>query len=156
MAAAHFRGERCDHTLQPTALVHEVFLRLAGHGPRSYDSREHFFGIASKTMRRILIEAARSRRAQKRGGACQRVPLDDLSIAAPEDPDRLALYVALDAALVRLEEVDPHLARIVELRYFAELTCQEAAKVMQMGESTLRRDWAKAREWFQNELGSAR
>jgi RNA polymerase sigma factor (TIGR02999 family) len=150
MAAAHFRGERCDHTLQPTALVHEVFIRLVRHGPRSYRNRAHFFGIFSRAMRQLLIDQARNRLAQKRGGAWERVAFEDLSIPIPD----ATTCLAVDEALRRLEEVDPRLAQIVELRYYAELTSEETAELMQMGESTVRRELAIAKAWLRKELGA--
>jgi RNA polymerase sigma-70 factor (ECF subfamily) len=148
LAVHHSRRETADDTLEPTALVHEAFIRLSRNGPRVYQNRGHFFGVASRAMREILVEMARRRRAEKRGGRRRTVPLHHVEAAAPEMPD----YLAVDAALKRLSRFDPRLAKIVELRVFAHLSAREAARVMKMGESTVRKEWAVAKAWLQKEL----
>jgi RNA polymerase sigma factor (TIGR02999 family) len=150
--AAHcFRRESPHRTLQRTGLVHETFIRLARNGPKKYVNRAHFFGVVARAMHQILIEQARGRRAQKRGGDLQRIPFEEMDIAGPEAPDG----VALDAVLKRLNTVDPTLGRVVELRLLAGLSTSETATVLRRGESTVRRDWAIARAWLQRELASA-
>ena len=147
--AAHiFYDERPEHTLQPTALVHEAFVRLSEGGPKRYLSRAHFFGVVSRAMRQILIEHARKHTAQKRGGAWQRVSLDEADLVGF---DSLTL-IELDAALVRLQEFDPRLGRIADLRLFAGLSTVETAILLRRGESTVRRDWGIAKAWLKREL----
>jgi RNA polymerase sigma factor (TIGR02999 family) len=147
--AAHFmRGERPGRTLQATALVHEAYLRLAAAGTPWHDKR-HFVGIAARAMRQILVERARARGAQKRWAGLDRVTLTDaLAVAAPD----AAMLPALDEALTRLEAIDPEQARLVELRYFAGLSIEEAAEALSMSPATLKRRWALARAWLFREL----
>ena len=148
LAAAYMRRERPGHTLQPTALVHEAYLRLAGAGTPWHDER-HFVGIAARSMRQILVERARARGAQKRWGGLDRVSLtESLVRAAAED----AMLPALDEALLRLEQLDPEQAKIVELRYFAGLGIEEAADALGMSPATLKRRWSLARAWLFREL----
>jgi RNA polymerase sigma factor (TIGR02999 family) len=148
LAAQKLAAEKPGQTLQPTALVHEAYLRLAGPGePRSYKDRSHFFAAAAAAMRRILIDSARRKQTQKRGGGLQREPLD--AVAAPE-PD--AELLALDEALEKLAAQDPQKARLVELRYFAGLTGEQAAEVLGISPTTADRHWAYARAWLQAEV----
>jgi RNA polymerase sigma factor (TIGR02999 family) len=148
LAAARIAGEAPGHTLQPTALVHDAYLRLVGRAePQAYTDRGHFFAAAAAAMRRILIDSARRRRAQKRGGNRQREPLD--AIAAPEPDGEL---LALDEALAKLAAADPVKARLVELRYFAGLTGEQAAEVLGISPTTADRYWAYARAWLQAEV----
>ena len=150
--AAHlFHYERSDHTLQATALVHEAFLRLAERGPQKYDSRAHFFGVAARAMRQILIEHARGHGAQKRAGVWHKVPLKEAALVGVQGPD----FVALDDALTRLEQFAPRQGRIVELRFFGGLSTGEVAAILGRGKSTIRRDWRIARAWLQREIESA-
>ena len=150
LAAAHMRREAPGQTLQPTALVHEVYLRLADAGTPWHDER-HFVGIAARSMRQILVDRARARGAQKRWGGLHRVSLSDaLPLALTADPERL--LPALDEALTRLEALDPEQARIVELRFFAGLTVEEAADALGMSPATLKRRWSLARAWLFREL----
>lgn len=138
-------------TLQPTALVHEAFLRLIGAGNRhEWDSRGHFFTAAAETMRQILIDCARRRRSQKRGGDRLRLVISEAD-AVSDSPD-IDQLLDLDAALTRLAETNPDLARIVKLRYFAGLTVEEAAAVMGISTRTLKRRWSFARAWLGREL----
>jgi RNA polymerase sigma factor (TIGR02999 family) len=148
MAQLQFNAEQPGHTLQPTALVHETFIRLLRTGPKQYVNRAHFFSCAAKTMRRVLLDAGRRRRAAKRGGNLERIPLEDVGLPAPEQPD----YTAIDAALTRLRCFDRKLAKIIELRIFARLTARETAEVLRMGQSTVRKRWSVAEAWLKREI----
>lgn len=150
LARREMRGERADHTLEPTALVHELYLRLLAEDAPSFENRAHFFASAAVAIRRLLIEHARARSRHKRGGARDRehVKLDEQ--AAPVGDERL---LALHEALERLAEFDPSKARLVELRFFAGCTVQEAAQVLGVSESTVAREWRLARAWLQAQLG---
>jgi RNA polymerase sigma factor (TIGR02999 family) len=150
MARIEFNREQPGQTLQPTALVHETFIRLLRTGPKKYANRAHFFSCAAKVMRRALLDAARRRHATKRGGGLERVPLEDVSLPAPEAPD----YTAIDGALARLRRFDPKLAKIVELRIFVRLTARETAEVLHLGESTVRKRWHLAQAWLRSDLRS--
>lgn len=147
--AAHFmRGERPDHTLQTTALVHEAYLRLVGRGEKDWRNRAHFFAIAAEVMRSILVDHARAHRAAKRGGGAARVPLhESMGLAAPEAEELLLL----DEALRRLEKKDPRQARIVELRYFTGMTIAEISEVLEVPQRTVERDWSFAKAWLRRE-----
>lgn len=148
IAAAHFRRERSGQTLQPTALVHEAYLKLVDQRVR-WHSRGHFFGIAAQAMRRILVDRARARHAAKRGGPEPHVaPHEDAFVQAPPDLDLLAL----DEALTRLGALEPRWARLVELRYFAGLTVEQTADVLAISTATAERDWRLARGWLYREL----
>jgi RNA polymerase sigma factor (TIGR02999 family) len=148
LAAKRFAQEKPGQTLQATALVHEAFLRLVGHdAPRSYQGRGHFFAAAATAMRRILTDQARKKKTRKRGGEFERKPLE--AIAAPEPNTEV---LALDEALQKLAASDSEKARLVELRYFAGLTSEEAAEVLGISPSTADRHWAFARAWLQNEV----
>jgi len=150
-AARQLRRERPDHTLQPTALVHEVYLRLVDQRQVDWQNRAHFFGVAAQVMRRVLVDHARRHDAIKRGDGVRCVSIDDAKdVAAPNEIPILAL----DQALERLEQVDTSLARIVELRAFGGLTIDEAAHVLAVSPSTVNRDWRTARAWLRRELGS--
>lgn len=153
IAARSLRQERADHTLDPTALVNELAVRLLGSAPVAFNDRAHFFALAAQTMRRILIDHARARVAGKRGGVQQRVTLssigDDLG-ASPQSEDLLVL----DDALSRFEGVDPRAAKVVELRFFAGLREQEVAEVLDISVITVKRDWKVARAWLIDQLQS--
>ena len=150
LAAAYMRRERPGQTIQATALVHEAYLRLADAGTPWKDER-HFVGIAARSMRQILVERARARGAQKRWGGMNRVSItDSLQLAA--DPE--AMLPALDEAIERLAQIDPEQAKIVELRYFAGLSVEEAADAMEISPATLKRRWALARAWLFRELSN--
>ena len=151
IAAMYMRRERPGQTLQPTALVPEVYLRLAGAGAPWQDER-HFVGIAARAMRQILVERARARGALKRWGGMDRVSLSD-ALAVAADPE--SMLAPLDDALTRLEALDPQQARIVELRYFAGLSIEETAKALDMSPATLKRRWSLARAWLFRELSDA-
>ena len=143
------RKERADHTLQTTALVAEAYLRLTGGRPLSWRGKAYFFGAAGRAMRRILVEHARSRAAAKRGGGLRRIELQDSIAFMEEQPDRL---LALDGALGRLAEVDPRAAHVVELRFFAGLSVEEAAATLAVSAKTVHRDWEFARVWLEKRL----
>jgi len=150
LAAAYLRGERPGRTLQATALVHEAYMRLADAGQPWID-RNHFIGIAARSMRQILVDAARARGAQKRWAGMDRVSLTDMLAAATQED---AMLPALDEALTRLEAFDPEAARIVELRYFVGLSIEESASALGMSPATLKRRWALARAWLLRELSA--
>ena len=146
IAARFLRRERGDHTLEPNALVNELCLRLMGAQPITYNDRAHFFAIAAQTMRRILIDHARARVADKRGGAQERVSLSAVDgwnpVGQSED------ILALDEVLSKLEKADPRAARVVELRFFGGLSEEEVAEVLQVSVITVKRDWKAARAWL--------
>jgi RNA polymerase sigma factor (TIGR02999 family) len=152
LARAHMVNERAEHTLQATALVHEAYLRLVGEADPQWDSRGHFFAAAAEAMRRILIEHARSKKAQKRGGLHRRIELDAgaNSIASPSG--NLDDLLALDDALGCLAATAPAKAQLVKLRYFAGLTLEEAAKAMNISPATAKRYWVYARAWLYDKL----
>ena len=145
LAHHYLRQERSDHTLQSTALVHEAYLRLAGQNPPEWQNRAHFFGIAARIMRQILVEYARGRGAAKRGGNSYRLTLDD-AIALPQDNG--VDVVELDKALTELAEFDAQQSRIVELRFFAGLTIEDTSEVLGVSPATVKRDWVTARAWL--------
>jgi RNA polymerase sigma-70 factor (ECF subfamily) len=151
VAARQLRLERDGHSLQPTALVHEAYLRLVDQRQVHWQNRAHFFAVSAQVMRRILVDHARRRKAAKRGDDGERVSLEH-DIAAPSSDEISVL--ALDQALERLEIVDRALARIVELRAFGGLTIDEAAHVLKVSPSTAKRDWRTARAWLVRQLGA--
>jgi RNA polymerase sigma-70 factor (ECF subfamily) len=149
LAASYMRKERGDHTLQPTALVNEAFMKLVDQRAVKWQNRAHFFGIAAQAMRRILVDHARAHAAGKRGDGARRVPLDDaLMIGGTVDIDLLAL----DEALTRLAATDPQQGRVVELRFFAGLTMEETAEVMRISPATVGREWRMAKAWLFAEM----
>jgi RNA polymerase sigma factor (sigma-70 family) len=178
LAQRHLRRERPDHTIQPTALVHEAFLRLSNQKLVQWQNREHFIGLASHLMRRILVDHARARRASKRGDGMPRISLDDLighveapggsgeTQANPLSNPRLNMGAspaqsqsgvdleAVDQALSRLEQLDPTQGRIVELRFFGGLTIEETGRVVELSPATVKREWALARAWLHRELAA--
>jgi RNA polymerase sigma factor (TIGR02999 family) len=153
LAAGLLRRERRDHTLEPNAVVNELYLRLLGGAPVSYQDRAHFFAIAASTMRRILIDHARARVADKRGGVQERVPLSAVdgwtAGTAPED------LLDLDAQLTALAAADPRAARVVELRFFGGLREDDVAEVLQVSAITVKRDWKAARAWLAARLSAS-
>jgi RNA polymerase sigma factor (TIGR02999 family) len=148
-AVCFFRREPASHTLQPTALVNDVYLRLVNQREVNWQSRAQFFGLAAQMMRRILVSHARGRRAAKRGGAGQRIRLDEQLASAPE---RDIKVLALDEALSRLEKFDAEKCRLVELRFFSGLSVEETAQVMGVSPRTIKRQWRTARAWLHREL----
>ena len=153
LAKRHFRKERPGHTLQPTAVVHEAYFRLIDQTRVTWKNRGHFLAIASQAMRRILIDHARGRGAEKRGGEVEKVTLD-VAIASPE-PAREVDILALDEALERLKALDGTQAQIVELRFFGGLTIDETADVMETSPSSIKRDFRSAKAWLFRELNLA-
>ena len=150
LAGAYLRRERPGQTLQPTALVHEAYLRLMKDRPDRWQNRAHFCAIAAHSMRQILIERARARGAQKRGGAQPRVTLDEGLVAGDDTPS--VDLVALDDALERLEKIDAEQARLVELRFFGGLTIEETAEALDIAPATVTRHGTLARAWLAREL----
>ncbi|GAA5504718.1 hypothetical protein Rcae01_00157 [Novipirellula caenicola] len=151
LASHKMAQEKAGQTLQPTALVHEAFMRLVGGEDRAqWDSRGHFFAAAAEAMRRILIESARRRNAEKRGGGLVRSELNDDD--AVLDPDDFETLLSLDEALTKLASEDPELAKLVELRYFTGLTIDETAEVLGVSPRTTKRNWTYARAWLRREL----
>jgi RNA polymerase sigma factor (TIGR02999 family) len=153
LAAQKLAREKPGQTLQATALVHEAYTRLVGGeavcGEQRWDSRGHFFAAAAEAMRRILIDRAREKRSQKRGGGHKRLDIDAVDLATQAAPDQL---LAIDDALAKLAREDPPAARLVELRYFAGLTVEEAGKALGMSTATAYRHWKYARAWLHGEL----
>ena len=149
MAAQRMKGERREHTLQPTALVHEVFIRLAGDTSREWGSRVHFFAFASELMRHILVDAARRHRATKRGGSIELTELNDSLAGVRKD---LNVVVEVDRLLTRLQALDARQAKVVEMRCFAGLTEREIALALGVSDRTVKRDWQMALAWMRKEL----
>jgi RNA polymerase sigma factor (TIGR02999 family) len=145
LAAARMARESAGHTLQPTALVHEAWLRLVGEGERTWRNRAHFFGAAAEAMRRILIESARRKSRLKHGGGKQRLDLDDIEIAETTPDEKILL---INDALERLELEHPERARIVLLKYFGGLTNKEVAESLDIGERSVDRHWLCAKSWL--------
>ncbi len=149
LAGIYLRNERSDHTLQPTALVNEVYLHLIDQRRVRWQNRAQFFGVASQMMRRILVDHARSRHAAKRGGVQHRITLKE-GLALSTNPD--VNLIALDDALIKLEAIDPNKSRLVELRFFSGLTIDETAEVMQISSRTVDREWQIAKAWLHREI----
>jgi RNA polymerase sigma-70 factor (ECF subfamily) len=153
LARQHMRHERPDHTLQPTALVHEAFLHLVSESERTWQNRTHFIRLAAQVMRRLLIDHARARRTAKREGRLQRIPLDEPLLVTDDQSDEL---LALNEALDRLAAIDARQSRIVELRFFGGLTVEETADALGVSPKTVKRDWTVARAWLHRELQQSR
>ena len=151
IAGRQMRRERSDHTLQPTALVHELFLHLVDQRRATWDSRAHFFAVAAQLMRRILVDHARSRDRLKRGGAVTKLTLETDAADVPVNPVA-AEVLAVDEALARLAARDPDQARIVELRFFGGLSVEETAHVLGRSARTIKREWRMAKAWLFREL----
>ena len=149
LAAHKMAYEAPGHTLQPTALVHEAWMRLVGSEQQTWQNRAHFFGAAAEAMRRILIESARRKRALRRGGGQQRLDIQEVEIAAPQKEDEL---LAVNDALEKFEALDKPKAELVKLRYFIGLTIEEAAQTLGISVPTAKRWWAYARAWLFNEI----
>src|SRR5262245_10024624 len=150
LAAARMAEERVDHTLQPTALVHEAYLRLVEGAPNAgWDSRGHFFAAAAEAMRRILVDAARTRGARKRGGAWKRIDLNHVDPVGQAAPDDL---LELDDTLDKLARQDPRAAQLLKLRFFAGLSIEQAGESLGLSRTTAYERWAFARAWLYNEL----
>jgi RNA polymerase sigma factor (TIGR02999 family) len=151
IAARYLRAEWAHHTLQPTALVHEAYIRLIDQREVEWQSRAHFYGVAAQLMRRLLVDHARGRKRHKRGGGMLMVPLEDNDVAGPA-PDEGVDLIALDDALGRLASLSEQQGRIVELRYFGGLSIEETAEVLGVSTMTVKRGWAMARAWLHREL----
>ena len=149
VAEHRLRLERPDHTLQPTALVHEVYLRLVAQRDANWQNRAHFFAVASRLMRRILVDYARGRLRAKRGGKQVKLPLDKLPVISQGHCDEL---LALDESLERLRKLDARQSRVVELRFFGGLSVEEVAKVLGVSPKTVKREWSMAKAWLYGEM----
>jgi RNA polymerase sigma factor (TIGR02999 family) len=152
LARDYLRRERADHTLQPTALVHEAYLRLVDDKRVAWQDRAHFYGIAARLMRRILVDHARARNTQKRGGLEQKITLDEATDAAPADTPDL---VALDEVLHDFAKSYPRKSKVVELKFFGGLEAVQIAEVLQISEKTVLRDWSFAKLWLCRELNAS-
>jgi RNA polymerase sigma factor (TIGR02999 family) len=168
LAQRHLRRERSDHTIQKTALVNEAFVRLVGQQSVDWQSRAHFIGLASKLMRRVLVDYARARLADKRGGGAGVLSLHEMAAPeADEAPDTTPTALqhldahtqeevsAIDQALQRLEQIDARQAQIVEMRYFGGLTVEQTAEAIGISAATVKREWTLARAWLRRELGKS-
>lgn len=149
-AARCLRSERRNHSLQTTALVHEAYLKLVDQRDVEWKSRSHFFAIAAQAMRRILVDYAKTRNREKRGGANENMPLEEAFLAAADETN--VDLIALDEALARLAAFDPQQEKIVELRYFCGLSLEETAKTLDISRATAARDWDVAKAWLYREL----
>jgi RNA polymerase sigma factor (TIGR02999 family) len=152
VAANLMRAERAGHTLQPTAIVHEAFLRLVDQDRVQWSGREQFFAVAARAMRRVLVDHARKRAADKRGGGLERVTLDEGFLG---DTPAEVRFLDLNGALDRLAALDARMARVVELRIFAGLTMQEIASVLEVSKRTVDGDWSVAKKWLKRELAES-
>jgi RNA polymerase sigma factor (TIGR02999 family) len=150
LARRHLQRERSDHTLQTTALVHEAYLKLIDQDRAQWQNRAHFFAIAARAMRRILLMHARKKQAAKRGGGQPHLSLDEGALVTGQRPEEI---IALDDALSRLEAMDERLARVVECRYFGGLTIGETAEALDVSPATVKRDWRTAKAWLYRALG---
>jgi RNA polymerase sigma factor (TIGR02999 family) len=151
ISSKYLKGEYRNHTLQTTELVHEAYIKLIGNQEISWESRAHFFGIAAKTMRQLLVDYARKRKAQKRGSGNKKILLEDVPLQFEESDDKI---LALDEALKKLETVGERSSKIVELRYFSGLTIEETAEILSISPATVKRDWNFAKAWLYREIQS--
>lgn len=154
LAASYFARQPVGHTLQPTALVHEAYLKLAGGQNAQWESRAHFFAVAARAMRQILMNHARDKAAAKRGGGWHKITLDE-AVTPPGSASREIDLIALDDALEKLAGLSERQARIIELRYFGGLTIDETAHVLGLGTTTVEDDWHLAKAWLRRELKGA-
>jgi RNA polymerase sigma factor (TIGR02999 family) len=143
------RRERSQHTLQPTALVNEAYIRLVGQRNVQWQNRSHFYGIASQVMRRVLLDYARKRRSSKRGGEQKKVEFDENLLASDQ---QLEAALSVDECLQRLERIDPQQSRVVELRFFGGLNVEETAEALGISTATVKREWQFAKAWLQREM----
>lgn len=155
LAGSYLRRERPDHTLQPTALVHEAYERLADQREKRWEGRSHFFAVGALAMRRVLVDHARSHGRQKRGGNWERVTADQAVPLLSDAPLSMEDVLALDRALNKLAQLDPRQAKVVELRYFGGLGAAETADVLGVSKRTVEGDWTHARAWLKRELSGA-
>jgi RNA polymerase sigma factor (TIGR02999 family) len=149
LAASYMRHERSDHTLQPTALVHEAYLKLVQQRSVDWQSRAHFLGVAAQVMRRILVDHARGHLRGKRGGGQYHVPIDESLVFTPEKSEEI---VKLDQSLERLSKIDPRQGKIVELRFFGGLTVEQTAELLGISPKTVKREWSMAKAWLHGDL----
>ncbi len=149
MAKAYIRGQDSGHTMQTTELIHEAYLKLAGNDQKEWQNRSHFFGVASRAMRHILVDYARAKQSQRRGGQQRRITLAENAFASNERSDEI---VALDDALSRLAELDERKCRIVEMKFFGGLNFAEIAEVLKVSVITAKRDWSFAKNWLLKEV----
>jgi len=149
-ASRYLRRERANHTLQTTALIHEAYLKLIDQNQVEWQNRTHFFAIAAQAMRRILVDYARERNRDKRGGAAENLPLEEAAFVV--SPEKGVDLVALDEALTRLAKFDERQARVVELRYFSGLSIDETAEILGVSNVTVRRDWNMAKAWLHQQI----
>jgi RNA polymerase sigma factor (TIGR02999 family) len=149
LAQAKLRSESPGHTLQPTALVHEAYVKVVGEGEKSWGGRGHFFSVAALAMRRILVDQARKKASLKRGGARDRVDLDDVEVAFEPPPGNV---LGVDEALQKLEAIDPRKGQIVNLRYFSGMSVPETAAALDLSVSTIEHEWRYIRAWLQREV----
>ena len=154
IAASYLRSERGGHTLQPTALVHEAYLRLAREAGEKIRDRDHFIAVAATAMRQILTDHARRRHAQKRGGAAVRVTLDGALLGDGAGEAAAVDVLSINAALTKLAELSPRQARIVELQFFGGLTVDEVARVLDVSKSLVEKEWRRARAWIQQQMAT--
>lgn len=153
MARQYMRSKEVGHTLQPTALIHEVYLKLINQEQQTWENRTHFFGVASKAMRHILVDYLRNRRSLKKGGDEEEVELDESIMVSKE---RAVGLIELDEALTKLSKLNERKSRVVELKYFGGLSNEEMAKVLKVSSKTVTRDWQFARSWLLRELSSVK
>ena len=149
-ASRYLRRERANHTLQTTALIHEAYLKLIDQNQVEWQNRTHFFAIAAQAMRRILVDYARERNRDKRGGAAENLPLEEAAFVVSQE--KAVDLVALDEALTRLAKFDERQARVVELRYFSGLSIDETAEILGISNVTVRRDWNMAKAWLHQQI----
>ena len=149
MARRHMNQQRPGHTLQTTALIHEAYMRVAGDSGKQWENRTHFFGVAAKAMRCVLVDHARSRGSAKRGGAVRPVTLDE---GIHTSGERMAGLIALDDALTDLAKLHPRQSQVIELRFFAGLSVEETAAILKVSPDTVMRDWRAAKAWLEREL----
>src|SRR5438132_7799489 len=149
LAARYMQRERADHTLQTTALVHEAYVRLVRQSDARLQDRTHFFAVAAKVMRQVLIDHARTRHYEKRGGKAKRISLEEAAIISDERAEALIL---LDRALLELEKIDPRQSQIVELRYFGGMTLAETGDFLKISSDTVTRDWNVAKAWLYRQI----
>ena len=149
-ASRYMRRERIGHTLQTTALIHEAYLKLIDKPDVNWQNRAHFFGVAAQAMKRILVDHAKSKRREKRGGIAENLPLDEARFVISEG--KSVDLIALDEALTRFAEFDPQQAKIVELKYFAGMQIDEIAEALRISPATVKREWNSAKAWLHNEI----
>lgn len=156
LAQSYMRKENSGHTLQATALVHEAYVRLVDQSGVKWQNRAHFFGVAAQLMRRILIDHARQKLADKRGGTQTRISFDELLHWQPTSEEGASELLAIDSALEKLAQISERQVRVVELRYFAGLSLEEAAEALQISLATVKRDWMVAKAWLYRELSEVK